>query len=69
MNHIEAIKEIANLLNRAERVGAERDEPEGMRYIMISDTCARMLADTLNGMALSFESDEWVAAIEANNNG
>ena len=60
MNHIEAIKEIADLLNRAERVGAELDDPEGMRYIMISDTCARMLADTLDGIA---------AGIEANNNG
>jgi hypothetical protein len=60
LNHIEAIKEIADLLNRAERVGAERDEPEGMRYIMISDTCARMLAYTLDGIAVG---------IEANNNG
>ena len=40
-------REIAEALETAERMGAERDEPEGVRYIVISDTLARRWADVL----------------------
>ena len=39
---------VANALRRAERLGADKDEPEGVRYIQVSDTLARLLADELD---------------------
>ena len=39
--------EWADLLDTSERRGLERDEPEGARYIQISDTLARQMAADL----------------------
>lgn len=38
---------IARGLNEAPRHGAEKDEPEGSRYIMISETLANQWAEFL----------------------
>jgi len=46
-----ARREFANGLDRAERFGAAKDEPEGSRYIQMSDTLARQLAAGLRGSA------------------
>ena len=38
---------IANMLSNAERAGGETDQPEGTRYITLSDTLARQIAKEL----------------------
>lgn len=35
---------MADSLDKAERLGADKDEPEGARYIKISDTLAREIS-------------------------
>jgi hypothetical protein len=45
--------EIADALDAAGRHGAATDEPEGMRYITITDTLARQLAAGLRDHALA----------------
>jgi hypothetical protein len=42
--------QMAAELEAAPRMGAERDEPEGARYVMVSDTLLRQIAETLRGM-------------------
>lgn len=42
-----SIQEIADSLEGAQRMGAEKDEPEGARYIRISDTLAVQIAQYL----------------------
>ena len=42
-------RDCADILDRSVRLGADRDEPEGARYIQISDTLARQMADALRG--------------------
>ena len=42
-------EEIADALDIAHRFGAEIDEPEGERYIQMSDTLARQWATLLRG--------------------
>lgn len=39
--------ELAQALDDARRMGGERDVPEGVRYIQISDTLARQIAARL----------------------
>ena len=39
--------EIAEVLDRAERIGEREDAPEGVRYIRLSDTLAKKLANDL----------------------
>ena len=39
--------ELARTLNNATRQGTEKDEPEGTRFIVISDTLARNIAREL----------------------
>lgn len=41
------IEELIELLRSAPRCGADKDDPEGKRYIIISDTLATDLADRL----------------------
>ena len=41
--------EIADAMDKAERMGASKDEPEGVRYIIISDTLAKQWASILRG--------------------
>ncbi len=46
------ILEVSRMLYQAERLGAPEDEPEGARYIQISDTLARKIAKNLQAIAL-----------------
>jgi hypothetical protein len=41
-------------LRTAPRIGAEKDQPEGARYIQISDTLAQKMADLI----------EWLIEVE-----
>lgn len=38
--HVNTLKDVRDALVLAPRSGAEKDEPEGMRYIQISETLA-----------------------------
>jgi hypothetical protein len=44
-----ALERISRILKEAPRIGADKDEPEGMRYIQISDTLAIEMLKTLEG--------------------
>jgi hypothetical protein len=44
----EYCSEIISALKRAPRMGAEKDRPEGARYIQMSDTLAKEIADKLS---------------------
>ena len=46
----QTIRRAITVLRDAPRQGADRDEPEGSRYIQISDTLANELADQLRGL-------------------
>ena len=39
---------IVEILKKAPRMGNSKDEPEGSRYIKISDTLANQMVDTLS---------------------
>jgi len=41
------IEEVCRILDGAERQGRDTDKPEGTRWIVLSDTCARRLVDLL----------------------
>jgi hypothetical protein len=43
----EKLSEIISALDAVERQGKERDEPEGSRFVVFSDTALRYLADYL----------------------
>jgi hypothetical protein len=38
---------LANDFDSMDRIGAEKDEPEGSRYVQISDTLMRMMSAAL----------------------
>ena len=44
--------ELARLLDRAPRDGALVDQPEGVRYLQLSDTLAQHMARQLNACSL-----------------
>jgi hypothetical protein len=46
------IRDVINVLRSAERIGPGEDNPEGIRYIQISDTLATQLADRLEAHLL-----------------
>jgi hypothetical protein len=46
---LEYAPKVADGLDNAERVGAEKDEPEGSRWIQMSDTLAKIIARGLRG--------------------
>lgn len=46
-----SLEEIANVLRFAPRMGAEKDIPEGSRYIVLSDTLANRLATVIEEAA------------------
>ena len=50
MNRI--LLKIANELDEADRLGGSLDVPEGMRYIIMSDTLAKELASTIRKVGL-----------------
>lgn len=41
------LREYADLLDKAPRMGSDQDTPEGSRYIAVSDTLARQIASDL----------------------
>ena len=43
-----ATLEVIRLLKNIPRQGSDTDEPEGIRYITISDTLAKKMAEALN---------------------
>lgn len=45
------LNELANGLDMAGRLGSEKDNPEGVRYIQISDTLAKDMARDLRRIA------------------
>lgn len=44
------VQELIDLFETAPRSGASKDEPEGVRYIQISDTLARDLLQRLKNL-------------------
>ena len=48
---MDIIEKLIGLLENAPRMGAEIDSPEGERYIQISDTLAKELAEELRQYA------------------
>ena len=56
MNKI--LLKIANELDEADRLGGSCDVPEGMRYIIMSDTLAKELASTIRKVGLLVD-DLW----------
>lgn len=49
---ISAVHRAYELLKNAKRIGNEEDNPEGSRYIQISDTLATQIADKLNKLLM-----------------
>ncbi len=41
------LAQVHHILVTAERIGSENDKPEGSRYIQISDTLAKHMADAI----------------------
>jgi|WetSurMetagenome_2_1015567.scaffolds.fasta_scaffold154388_3 hypothetical protein len=41
------IKDIILILESADRQGSEKDEPEGTRYVQVSDTLLQKIIDVL----------------------
>ena len=48
------IRHFIEELKKAERFGSMNDEPEGSRYLKISDTLAQELIECLQGMQILF---------------
>lgn len=53
---VHAVLDVADALDSAKRMGADVDEPEGERYIQLSDTLARELAGRLRQFV---DPSEW----------
>jgi hypothetical protein len=49
---VSVVHQTKELLMNAERIGSEDDNPEGSRYIQISDTLATQIADKLNKLLM-----------------
>lgn len=45
------LRDLARMLDDANRLGEDEDGPEGVRYIQISDILARMIARQLRQIA------------------
>jgi hypothetical protein len=41
------LEDVIDILKKAERLGNEKDDPEGTRYIMLSDTLANKMIEGL----------------------
>ncbi len=50
--------ELASALDRAERVGADQDQPEGTRWVRLSDTLAKSIAERLRSLAMAASGDK-----------
>ncbi len=55
------VEEVIEVLKNAKRIGAEKDNPEGVRYIQISDTLANQLIEKLE----KYLEDRWNDGIDA----
>lgn len=53
------ILDIINTLKNAPRQGAVSDEPEGLRYIVMSDTLANKIAEALEEFLIEKEDMEF----------
>lgn len=53
MSHKKELLDLADKLDKAERQGFKTDEPEGSRYILVSDTMAKELSEAIRAMALA----------------
>lgn len=51
LTHQEYLRELAQQLDEAQRVGAFEDIPEGARTIKLTDTLAREIAERLRRIA------------------
>lgn len=49
---VDYCRELADALDRASRQGGSIDKPEGARYVQLSDTLAKQIADRLRLLAL-----------------
>jgi hypothetical protein len=58
---MDIVEEIIEILKNAHRHGAEKDEPEGARYIVISDTLANRLVKELK----EYLDERWSDGIDA----
>jgi hypothetical protein len=58
---MDEVEEVIEFLKSAKRIGAEKDEPEGARYIQISDTLANQLVEKLE----KYLEDRWGDGIDA----
>lgn len=52
------LNKLSEALDEAPRTGANKDEPEGMQYILISDTLAKDISFRLKEFAGLLEMDE-----------
>jgi hypothetical protein len=41
------LRDIADGLDKAERQGANKDDPEGSRFIILSDTLAKIMSEAI----------------------
>ena len=53
---IDVLVQLKHILNSFERQGKDKDDPEGSRYICISDTLVKMMSDNIDKV-LSEQSD------------
>jgi hypothetical protein len=51
LNDIKILMELSSALKKANREGNEEDDPEGTRYIMISDRLATKMSEKLKEIA------------------
>jgi hypothetical protein len=51
MDRKEYLLELARSLDEAERFGADEDEPEGARWIQLTDTLAKQISSQLREIA------------------
>lgn len=54
---IDVLVQLKHILNSFERQGKDKDDPEGSRYICISDTLVKMMSDNID-RALFGEIDD-----------
>ena len=51
-------KDILAILKTATRIGSDEDEPEGTRYIILSDTLTNEMVICIESLFISFPSAE-----------
>ena len=51
--------QLADDLENADRLGADTDEPEGNRYIQMSDTVTKLIAERLRKIAYNINESIW----------